>query len=149
MPPAARLTFTKDERLCGRAILETVAKQGKAVNVPPFRLIGLPMVSLPTPISRWPPDVLARIAFAVPKRNLPHAVDRNTTKRRMREAYRLQKPALMAHLQERGLRCAWLLVYQGKAVPAWEPTERKITRCLQRWLQEHGEGNRRTAERRM
>lgn len=110
--------------------MENVVKKGKSVNEPPFRLIGLPM--------DMPPNVRAQIAFAVPKRNLHEAVDRNTTKRRMREAYRLQKPEVFAQLAERDLQCAWLFVYQGKAVPAWELTQRKITRCLQRWLSEHG-----------
>ncbi|MFZ1687951.1 MAG: ribonuclease P protein component [Flavobacteriales bacterium] len=130
MPPAPRLTFSKQERLRGKLRIESVVKQGKAVSEPPFRLIGLPL--------EMPANVRAQIAFAVPKRNLRDAVDRNTTKRRMREAYRLEKPDVMARLEERGLHCAWLFVYQGKAVPAWELTQKKITRCLHRWLQEHG-----------
>ena len=130
MPAASRLTFSKQERLRGKLRIESIVKQGKAVNEPPFRLIGLPM--------DMPPNIRAQIAFAVPKRNLRDAVDRNTTKRRMREAYRLQKPDVNAQLEERDLRCAWLFVYQGKAVPAWELTQRKITSCLKRWLEVHG-----------
>lgn len=130
MPTATRLTFSKQERLSGKLRMETVVKKGRSVNEPPFRLIGLPM--------EMPPNVRAQIAFAVPKRNLHEAVDRNTTKRRMREAYRLQKPDLFARLEEQDLRLAWLCIYQGKTVPAWDLTQKKITRCLHRWLQEHG-----------
>ncbi len=130
MSLAPRLTLSKQERLCGKLRMETVVKQGKAVNDPPFRLIGLPM--------EMPAGVRAQIAFAVPKRNLHEAVDRNTAKRRMREAYRLQKPDLFARLEDRDLQFAWLCIYQGKTVPAWELTQRKISSCLNRWLQEHG-----------
>ena len=130
MPAVPRLTFSKHERLRGKLRMENVVKKGKSVNEAPFRLIGLPM--------EMPPNVRAQIAFAVPKRNLREAVDRNTTKRRMREAYRLQKPEVIARLEERNLRCAWLFVYQGKAVPAWELTQQKITSCLKRWLEVHG-----------
>jgi ribonuclease P protein component len=130
MPALPRLTFSKQERLRGKTRIESLVKQGKAVNEPSFRLIGLPM--------DMPAGVRAQIGFAVPKRNLRLAVDRNRTKRRMREAYRLQKPMLMAHLAEHDMHCAWLLIYQGRAVPTWEVAQRKITRCLNRWLEEHG-----------
>ena len=136
MPALPRLTFSKQERLRGKLRMENVVKKGKSVNEASFRLIGLPMV--PPLFGGMPPNVRAQIAFAVPKRNLREAVDRNTTKRRMREAYRLQKPEVIARLEERNLRCAWLFVYQGKAVPAWELTQQKITSCLKRWLEVHG-----------
>lgn len=127
---AARLTFSKQERLCGKLRIESVVKQGKAINEPPFRLIGLPM--------EMPRGVQAQITFAVPKRNVPLAVDRNRTKRRMREAYRLEKPAVFTELKQRNLNLAWLFVYQGRAVPTWDNTRSKISRCIHRWLQVHG-----------
>jgi ribonuclease P protein component len=125
-----RLTFPKKERLCGRERVSFVATQGRSVTIPPFRLIGKKMV-LPT-------DLKAQVAFAVPRRNLRQAVDRNRTKRRMREAYRLGRGKVLAELGDRADQYGWLFVFQGKRVPAWAEAQQKITQCLVRWMKEHG-----------
>lgn len=126
----ARNTFRKHEHLCGKLRISEVATTGKAVHVPPFRLVGKHM-PLPT-------IAPAQVAFAVPRRNLRHAVDRNRMKRLMREAYRLYKPKLYEALGQDGRKVAWLFVYQGRTPITFTETSRKITAALERWLKDHG-----------
>lgn len=127
--PPPRATFRKAERLTGRISMRNLIENGRAVNEPPFRLVGRIMEAQPM--------ATARIAFAVPKRNLPRAVDRNRQKRLMREAYRLNKHTWIERLRERGVRCAWLLIFQGKAPITPIETSRATIRLIDRWLKEH------------
>ncbi len=129
MTAATRATFRKHERLCARTAIQQLVDGGRAVNEAPVRLIGMVM-PLDTPAP-------AQIAFAVPRRHLPHAVDRNQVRRRLREAYRLHKQGWYDHLAAAGVQCAWLVVFQGRNVPTYATLERKITRAIDRWLLEH------------
>ena len=124
-----RATFRKHERLTGRDRVKAVATKGKAVHETPFRLVGLLM-----PLDTVAP---AQVGFAVPKRHLRKAVQRNRTRRLMREAYRLNKERWYEQLRAGGTQCAWLFIFQGNAVPTWADTHEKITRSVDRWLLQH------------
>jgi ribonuclease P protein component len=126
----ARPTFRKHERLCGRLHIQEVIAQGRAVHEKPFKLVGR-IMTLPTVAP-------AQVAFAVPKRNLKLAVDRNRVKRLMREAYRLNKHTYLERLQAGGKQCAWLFVYQARTPITLAEAQQKITRALDRWMKEHG-----------
>ena len=76
-------TLKKIERLHGTADTENLfAGKKKSVYIHPLRVVYKPQTEegLPT-----------RIMVVVPKRYFKHAVDRNLLKRRLREAYRLNK----------------------------------------------------------
>src|SRR5690606_10227185 len=64
-----RATFTKEERLCGRLRLKEVVSTGRTVHESPIKLVGKKM-ALPT----MQP---AQVAFAIPRRYMRNAVDRN------------------------------------------------------------------------
>ena len=128
--PVQRATFSKHERLRGRLRVQAVATGGRSLHDAPFKFVGRTM-ELPT-------DAPAQVAFAVPKRNLPAAVDRNRMKRLMREAYRQDKHRWYEKLKTSGKQCAWLIVFQGKAPITLMETRLKISRSLDRWLAQHG-----------
>ncbi len=92
-------TFTKSERLCSKKVLGELFKKGSASGQPglvqtfyffPFRVLYLPHE--PEPPSGWP-----AIVITVPKRTFKRAVDRNLIRRRVREAYRLNKMSLTSN----------------------------------------------------
>jgi ribonuclease P protein component len=74
-----------------------------------------------------------RAAFTVPKRSFKHAVDRNTLKRRMREAYRLHYKTVFNTLikqQEKQLKL--LFIYVAKEILEYANIERGMQGVLQR-----------------
>lgn len=78
-----RLTFTKAERLTGKTNIERLFAEGKTINEYPLRVIyRVPEEDLPFPL---------RLLIAVPKRKFRNATDRNRIRRRIREAYRLNR----------------------------------------------------------
>ena len=109
--------------------MKLVATTGKVVKIHPFRLVGLLM-----PLDTIAP---AQVAFAIPKRHVKLAVDRNRQRRLIREAYRLNKHTWYEQLTAKNSQCAWLLIFQGNSPLCWEETQEKITRIFDRWTQEH------------
>jgi ribonuclease P protein component len=129
-PQPHRHTFRKHERLTGVSRIRALLTKGSTVREGPLKLVGLPMV-LPT-------NAPAQVAFAVPKRYMRHAVQRNRMKRLMREAYRLNKEKWYAPLREQGTQCAWLFVYQSREELGLDGMAHRLTRALDRWMKEHG-----------
>ena len=76
-------TFRKEERLCSRKYLDLLFKNGSSFLLYPFRVSYL--------FIDEPADVQAQVVINVPKKRYKRAVDRNLLKRRIREAYRLNK----------------------------------------------------------
>ncbi len=81
------LYFKKEERLCSEKLLSSLFKNGSSFLFYPFRV---------TWIASTEPQVFpAQVLISVPKKRFKRSVDRNLLKRRMREAYRLNKSELL------------------------------------------------------
>lgn len=85
--------FKKIERLCSKKAIETLFAKGKSKTIFPIKLVHLP--------SDFESEFPIRAMFVVPKKKHKRANKRNTLKRRMREAYRLNKQTLYDALQEK------------------------------------------------
>jgi ribonuclease P protein component len=126
---APRATLPRSERLRGKSAFERLMAEGRGMTETPFRLIGIlrPMTE---------PSPCVRIAFAVPKRHLPRAVDRNRARRLMREGWRRDKSPWIERIATNGVRCDWLLVFQSTRILPLDATRHKMARLFQRWLNE-------------
>lgn len=123
--PVERNTFSKNERLRSRKLIEKIIAEGKSISVNPFRMSWT--------ITQLDTTFPAQLAIAVPKRYFKKAVDRNRIKRLIREVYRKNKSGIYSLLRSKEIQCAMLLVFSGRKVPGYEEVEKKILLTLQKF----------------
>lgn len=119
-------TFHKSERLCSRKKIDLLFGKGASSYSAPVKL----MYMKDDPAL----DVPAQAMFVVPKRNVKHAVNRNTLKRRMRESYRLFKPELYEALRERKVILAF--IYTSSKEEAFEKIDQAVKKSIKKMLAE-------------
>lgn len=101
-------TFSKEERIKSSLTIKTIVEGRLSCSSYPLKCFyrHIPYAG-----------IAAQLAVVVSKRRFKRAVDRNAVKRRMREAYRLQKQ-MVAKLPDTTLQMCWM--YVGKELPATE-----------------------------
>lgn len=119
-------TLKKDERLCSRKMLGELFTSGESFLVYPLKVVFLKTGSTQ--------PYRAQAAFAVSKRNFKRAVSRNLLKRRMREAYRLNKLAFYEELAAKELHLALMFVYIGKDIAEYPVIEKAMISALKKIL---------------
>jgi ribonuclease P protein component len=116
-------TFTKEERLCNKRLIDELFHNGSSFLCYPFKASWLLMTE--------PQQVPAQIVFSVSKKRYKRAVDRNLIKRRMREAYRLSKQQqLYDQLNNADKRIILSVGYIGKEIVPYELIEKKMLKLL-------------------
>ena len=111
----------KSERLSSLTAVRRLFADGASGFVYPFRYMVLKSEST-TPT--------VEVLFSVPKRNHKRANRRNTLKRRMREAYRLNNDALHAAIAEHGKEVYIAFVYSTKELLPYKTIEHAVRRIL-------------------
>ena len=123
-----RYTLNKAEKLKSRKRIDEVFKKGKNFSVFPFKVFYL--------VEAGPGTPPLQAGFGAGTRNFKKAVDRNRIKRVCREAYRLQKQALVDHLAAKGISLAVFFIYIGKDLPDYQIVTGKIGVILQKLVKE-------------
>lgn len=103
-------SYNKFEKLKSRKQIELLFAKGKSISAFPVKVFYLPVDHTPVhPV---------QVGVGVSARNFKKAVDRNTIKRRMREAYRLHKLPLHEHLVAQQKSVAVFILWIDKQMPA-------------------------------
>ncbi len=114
--------FHKKEKLKRSKHIETLFSEGKFVYSYPIKLLYLQ--------TEFDDGAKLKIGFAASKKNFKHAVDRNLLKRRMREAYRKNKPTELI----KNYMC--MVIYTSKKKEDYRLIEKKINQCLIKIIEE-------------
>ncbi|MDX2174091.1 MAG: ribonuclease P protein component [Bacteroidota bacterium] len=115
-------TFNKQERLCSKKQMELLFSKGKSSFGHPLKFI---FMHVETDL-QFPAQAL----FVVPKRQFKKAHDRNKLKRRMREAYRLNKQTLYQQLASANIKIICAFIYVGKKQEDYTTIEKAIKQNL-------------------
>jgi ribonuclease P protein component len=116
-------TFKKEERLCNKKLIDKLFHNGSSFLCYPFKASWL-LVDAP---AQFPVQIL----FSVSKRRYKHAVDRNLIKRRMREAYRLNKQKYLYDVLNSSNKKIVLSVgFIGKEIAEYDFAEKKMLKLL-------------------
>ena len=113
-------TLTKPERLHSFGAIRRLFKEGQSGFVYPFRYMFYIEDAAQTE---------AAILFSTPKKFHKRANKRNTIRRRMREAYRLNKEILTSRLGNRRIELA--LIYSSKTLHDYKTIEHALKKSLE------------------
>lgn len=121
-------TFPKEERLCSKRLIESLFHNGSSFLIYPYRITSLHVDGLQPAV---------QVLLSVSKRRFRHAVQRNLLKRRMREAYRLQKSLRLGETVE-SKPSGWVLgiQYVGKEVLPYTVMHKRMGDVLEKLKEE-------------
>ena len=119
-------SFKKEERLCSKKVIDTLFSRGDSFLSFPLKVVYLE--------TQLPTKHLVQAAFTVGKRNFKLAVRRNHIKRKIREAYRLNKHILYKALGEKQL--AVFFVFVGKESPDFILIETAMKKGIDKLVKE-------------
>jgi ribonuclease P protein component len=106
---SATFSYNKFEKLKSRKQIELLFAKGKSISAFPVKVFYLPVEHTPMhPV---------QVGVGVSARNFKKAVDRNTIKRRLREAYRIHKLPLHQHLLTEQKSVAVFILWIDKQIP--------------------------------
>jgi ribonuclease P protein component len=116
-------TFKKEERLCNKRLIDGLFHNGSSFLCYPFKASWM--------LIDGGQQVPVQVVFSVAKKRYKRAVDRNVVKRRMREAYRLNKQACLYDVLSSASKQLVLSVsYIGKEISPYDFFEKKMLKLL-------------------
>jgi len=124
-----RQTFTKDERLHKKILIEKLFQEGRSFSISPFRITWL---SMPMEVK-----VPVQVLISIPRNSHPKAVNRNLLKRRIREAFRKNKQPFYEFLEGSQKQLLLGILYSAKEILPYSLIQEKIILLLQRLKEEN------------
>ncbi len=123
-------SYNKFEKLKSRKQIELLFAKGKSISAFPVKVFYLPVEHTPMhPV---------QVGVGVSARNFKKAVDRNTIKRRMREAYRLHKLPLHEHLVAQQKSVAVFILWIDKQMPTTAALQDLMPAVIEKLIKQLG-----------
>lgn len=121
--------FYKTERLCNRKDFEQLFVDGSSFFTYPFKVVYR--------VVDYAEKEELKLGVSVSKRSFKRAVKRNYVKRRVREAFRLNKQPLKLLLSTESIGLQLLLVYVSKETQEFSDIEPKIKKIVEKLVKIH------------
>lgn len=118
-----RYKFSKEERLSFEKQIENLFEEGEWKY---FATLKLKYIQ-----KSCDTQILPKVLISVPKKQFKRAVVRNRIKRRIREAYRLNKSDLIEIAKSKKLEIRMALIYSGKAESDYREIEKDVKGIIQ------------------
>ncbi len=115
--------FPLKEHLKSKSIIDKLYAEGASVTAYPLRAV---FIEVPADSQ----EPAATILISVAKRRFRHAVDRNLVKRRIREAYRMNKNPFIDSLNTQGKKMAVAILYIDTKHNSTEFLMKKMSKLL-------------------
>ncbi len=115
---ATTFSYSKEEKLKSRKLLEQLFATGKSFNTFPVKVLYLEVEE--------PLDFPIKIGVGCSSRNFKKATDRNRIKRLLRENYRLNKALLHTAIAATNKQIAVFFLYIDKTMPEQEILQTKM-----------------------
>jgi len=120
--------FPKNQKLCNEKSIERLFENGDSLSKKPLRIIYN--------IDNNDENVFVKSLIVVPKKRVRLASDRNVIKRRINEAYRLQKSELEKYLKSNNCQLNLAIIYQQNKIVDYKIIAEKIKLLLTRLKEE-------------
>ena len=117
-----RNTYSKQEKLKSKKLIDLLFEQGRSVKSFPLRMV---FIETPLPI----PDIPRQVGISVSKRNHKLAVTRNHIKRQIREAYRTNKSLI----DTKGTTFALLILYTSPQKISQQDIDKAMVKLIKRF----------------
>lgn len=122
-PSARSFKFPKSEKLHSKILIDALFGKGKSFFIYPFKILHLPEKGNSIPNNQ--------VLITASSKKFKKATDRNVIKRRIREAYRLNKYILNENWSA-DFHLMIGYIYVGKEIPSYELIDSKLKQSLQR-----------------
>jgi ribonuclease P protein component len=117
-----KFTFPKSERLCSKILIDKLFSEGRKNYSYPLKALWI--------IQKLPELVSVQCLISVSKRRFKRANKRNLLKRRIREAFRLNKNQLQQCAESHGLQFALIILYNTDELHNYQLIEERLKELL-------------------
>lgn len=125
--------FSKKERLKSKKTIGFLFKSGKSFGAYPLRFVWQQAATSPPDDDAF----ILRFAVSVAKKKFPKATDRNLLRRRVKEAYRLNKaPTIEKLAQANQKNISLMVLFTGKELESFATINAKMQYALRRFSYE-------------
>jgi ribonuclease P protein component len=124
-------SYSKEEKLKGRKLVQELFSKGKTFTVYPVKVFYMqPDVKLNNAV---------KAGVGTSARHFKKAVDRNRIKRLLREIYRIEKIPLHEYLKSSGKQVVIFFLYVDKSMPEYSELKTKMHLALHKLIKQLNE----------